>query len=79
MNKVEIRGCNSRMSIENMSDGCLFYDETGEICMKVHMVGENNSDFCYYVNLRTSFLRKAPKDCVFNIIINSEVTIRTIW
>ena len=79
MNKVEIRGCNSRMSIENMSDGCLFYDETGEVCMKVHIVGENNSDFCYYVNLRTSFLRKAPKDCVFNIIINSEVKIRTIW
>ena len=79
MNKVEIRGCNSRMSIEKMPEGCLFYDETDEVCMKAHMVGENNSDFCYYVNLRTSFLRRVTKEVEFDIIINSEVSIRTVW
>ena len=78
MNKVKINGCNSKMSIGKMPDGCLFCDETDEVCMKAHMVGENNSDFCYYVNLRTSFLRKVPRDSIFNII-NSEVKIRTIW
>ena len=78
MNKVEVKGCNSKMSIEKMPDGCLFYDETGEVCMKVHIVGENNSDFCYYVNLRTSFLRKVPRDCMFNVIYG-EVAIKTVW
>lgn len=79
MNKVEVKDCNGKMSIEKMPEGCLFYDETGEVCMKVHRVGENNSDFCYYVNLRTSFLHNAPKEVKFDIIINSEVTIRTVW
>lgn len=78
MNKVEIRGCNSRMSIENMPEGCLFYGDSGDACMKVHLAGENNSDSCYYVNLRTSFLCTTPRDSIFNII-NSEVKIRTIW
>ena len=78
MNKIEVKGCNSRMSIENMPDGCLFFDETGEVCMKAHMVGENNSDFCYYVNLRTSFLRKGSRDCMFDIVY-SDVVIKTIW
>ena len=78
MNKIEVKGCNGKMSIGKMPDGCLFCDETGEVCMKAHMVGENNSDFCYYVNLRTSFLRKVTKDCMFNIVY-SEVAIRTVW
>ena len=79
MNKVEVKDCNSKMSIEKMPDGCLFYDETGEVCMKVHIVGENNNDFYYYVNLRTSFLRKVSKEDKFDVIINSEVSIRTVW
>ena len=79
MNKVEVKGCNGKMSIEKMPDGCLFYDETGEVCMKVHIVGENNNDFYYYVNLRTSFLRKVSKEDKFDVIINSEVSIRTVW
>ena len=79
MNKVEIKDCNSKMSIEKMPEGCLFYGDSGDACMKVHMVGENNSDFCYYVNLRTSFLRKVPKEAKFDIIINSDVVVRTIW
>ena len=78
MNKVEIRGCNSRMSIENMPEGCLFYDNQKDVCMKVHCPGKNDSDFCYYVNLRTSFFCETPRDSIFNII-NSEVKIRTIW
>lgn len=79
MNKVEVKGCNGKMSIEKMPDGCLFYSEAGEVCMKVHMVGENNSGFCYYVNLRTSFLCKVPKEFSFDIIINSEVAVKTVW
>ena len=78
MNTVEIKGYNSKMSIEKMPDGCLFYDECGEVCMKVHMVGENNGDFCYYVNLRTSFLCKVPRDCMFNVIY-SEIAVKTVW
>ena len=80
MNKVEIKDCNSKMSIEKMPDGCLFYSETGDACMKVYMIGENNSDFYYCVNLRTSFLHTVPRDCncMFNIIY-SKVVVKTVW
>ena len=78
MNKIEVKGCNSRMSIEKMPEGCLFYGESGYACMKVHLAGENNSDSCYYVNLRTSFLCKVPKDCMFYVIY-SEVVVKTVW
>lgn len=80
MNKVEVNGCNSKMSIEKMPDGCLFYGESSDACMKVHIVGENNSDFYYYVNLRTSFLHTVPRDCncMFNIIY-SKVVVKTVW
>lgn len=76
MNKVEVKDY-SRLHIDNMPEGCLFYGDSGEVCMKVHLVGENNSDSCYYVNLRTSFLCTTPRDSIFNII-NSEVVIRNI-
>ena len=80
MNKVEVKDCNSKMSIDNMPDGCLFYGESGDACMKVHILGEDNSDFCYYVNLRTSYLHTVPRDCncMFNII-RSEIAVKTVW
>ena len=78
MNKVLVKDYDGSWSIDSMPAGCLFYDENSDVCMKVHMVGENNSDFCYYVNLRTSFLCKVPRECTFNII-KSEVTVRTVW
>ena len=77
MNKVEVKGY-SRLHIANMPEGCLFYDNQKDVCMKVYCPGKNDSDFCYYVNLRTSFFCETPRDSIFNII-NSEVKIRTIW
>lgn len=77
MNKVEVKGY-SRLHIDNMPEGCLFYDNHGDVCMKVHLAGENNSDSCYYVNLRTSFFYETLRDCAFNII-NSEVTVKNVW
>ena len=77
MNKVEVKGYN-KLSIDDMPEGCLFYSEGGDACMKVHLAGKNNSDSCYYVNLRTSFLCTTPRDSIFNII-NNEVTVRNIW
>ena len=78
MNKVLVKDYDGNWSIDSMPAGCLFYDENSDVCMKVHMVGENNSDFCYYVNLRTSFLCKVPRECMFNII-RSEVSVKTVW
>lgn len=78
MNKVEVKDCCKKMDISHMPEGCLFYGDNGDACMKVHCPGENGSNLCYYVNLRTSFFCKVINTCMFNII-NSEVTIRTVW
>lgn len=78
MNKVFIKGYKGNWSIDDMPDGCLFYSETGEVCMKVHMAEENNTDFCYYVNLRTSFLFKVSRDCMFTIV-REEILVKTVW
>lgn len=78
VNKVEVKDCCKKMCIDDMPEGCLFYGTDGDACMKVHYPGKNDSDLCYYVNLRTSFFCKTLNANMFNII-SSEVTIRTVW